>query len=191
MFSALVGLWLTSSLWFFTTVGVTLNLSVTLYWQGVTMSHHIPQGSEVTRRAVVAGTGVLAAAATLAACSSYGNSAPPAPQAPAEPAAPAAPGAPPAGQPLASAADIPVGGGAVFASQRVVVTQPAPGTFKAFSAVCTHQGCTVNRVTAGTINCPCHGSKYDIKDGSVVKGPAPRPLEERQITVSGTTIQLV
>jgi Rieske Fe-S protein len=157
------------------------------------MSHYTPQESEVSRRAVVAGTGVLAAAAaaTLAACSNYGNSAPSAPQASREPAASAAPGAPPAGQPLASTADIPVGGGAVFASQRVVVTQPAPGTFKAFSAVCTHQGCTVNKVAGGTINCPCHGSKYDIKDGSVVNGPAPRPLEERQITVSGTTIQLV
>jgi len=156
------------------------------------MSHHTPQRSEVTRRAVVAGTGVLAVSATLAACSSNGSSAPP--PAPAEPAAPAAPGAPPAGpagQSLASTADIPVGGGAVFASQEVVVTQPAAGTFKAFSAVCTHQGCTVNRVAAGTINCPCHGSKYDIRDGSVVNGPASRPLEERQVTVSGNTIQLV
>ena len=79
----------------------------------------------------------------------------------------------------------------MFASQEVVVTQPAAGTFKAFSAVCTHQGCTVSRVAAGTINCPCHGSKYDIRDGSVVNGPASRPLEERQVTVSGTTIQLV
>jgi Rieske Fe-S protein len=155
------------------------------------MSHHTPQGAEVTRRAVVAGSGVLAVSATLAACSSYGNSAPP--SASREPVTPAAPGAPPAGpagQSLASTADIPVGGGAVFASQRVVVTQPAPGTFKAFSAVCTHQGCTVNKVAAGTINCPCHGSKYAIADGSVVNGPAPRPLEERQITVSGNTIQL-
>ena len=157
------------------------------------MSHYTPQESEVSRRAVVAGTGILAAAAaaTLAACSNYGNSAPSAPQASREPAASTAPSAPPAGRPLASTADIPVGGGKVFASQRVVVTQPAPGTFKAFSAVCTHQGCTVNKVAGGTINCPCHGSKYDIKDGSVVNGPAPRPLEERQITVSGTTIQLV
>jgi Rieske Fe-S protein len=155
------------------------------------MSHYTPQESEVSRRAVVAGTGVLAAAATLAACSNYGNSAPSAPQASREPAASAAPGAPPAGQPLASTADILVGGGKVFASQRVVVTQPAQGTFKAFSAVCTHQGCTVNKVAGGTINCPCHGSKYGIKDGSVIHGPAPRPLEERQITVSGTTIQLV
>ncbi|MGH3886490.1 MAG: Rieske (2Fe-2S) protein [Pseudonocardiaceae bacterium] len=144
----------------------------------------------MTRRAVVAGTGVLAVSATVAACSSYRDSAPAAPQAPGEPAAPDAPPAGPAGQSLASTADIPVGGGAVFADQEVVVTQPTQGAFKAFSATCTHSGCTVNKVAAGTINCPCHGSKYDIKDGSVVNGPASRPLAQRQITVSGDTIQL-
>ncbi len=150
------------------------------------MPHHTPQGSEVTRRAVVAGTGVLAVSATLVACSSYGSSAP---QTPADPAAPAAPGGP-AGQSLASASDIPVGGGAVFADEEVVVTQPTPGAFKAFSATCTHQSCTVSKVAAGTINCPCHGSKFAIADGSVVNGPASRPLAEREITVSGGTIQL-
>ncbi|MGH8917415.1 MAG: Rieske 2Fe-2S domain-containing protein [Actinomycetes bacterium] len=153
------------------------------------MPHHTPSKSEVTRRAVVAGTGVLAVSATLAACSSDGNSAPPA-QATPEPAAPRGQDAPPAGQSLASTTAIPVGGGAVFPSQQVVVTQPVAGTFKAFSAICTHSGCMVNKVAAGTINCPCHGSKYDIKDGSVVDGPAPDPLAERKITVSGNAIQL-
>ncbi len=162
------------------------------------MSHHIPPGPEMTRRAVVAGTGVLAVSAALAACSSYGNPNQPAPQAPLEPAplgpvtppAPDAPRADPAGEPLASTADIPVGGGEVFADQKVVVTQPQPGTFKAFSAVCTHQGCTVSKVASGTIDCPCHGSKFAIADGSVVNGPASSPLDERQVTVSGDTIQL-
>jgi Rieske Fe-S protein len=91
---------------------------------------------------------------------------------------------------LGSTSDIPVGGGAVFESQKVVVTQPTPGNFKAFSAICTHAGCTVNKVASGTINCPCHGSKYAIADGSVVNGPAKKPLAERQIMVSGNTIQL-
>src|ERR671916_355241 len=157
------------------------------------MSHHTPPGPEMTRRAVVAGTGVLAVSAALAACSSYGSSAQPAPQAPLEPGPPLAPDAlpeGPAGESLASTADIPVGGGEVFADQNVVVTQPQAGTFKAFSAVCTHQGCTVSKVAAGTIDCPCHGSKFAIADGSVVDGPASSPLEERQVTVSGDTIQL-
>ncbi|MDQ3764192.1 MAG: Rieske (2Fe-2S) protein [Actinomycetota bacterium] len=164
------------------------------------MSHHTGHGSEVTRRAVVAGTGLLAASAALAACSSYGNSAGSAPEAPLadQPAAPADQPAAPgdrsgasAGQPLGSTGDIPVGGGAVFASQEVVVTQPEPGTFKAFSATCTHQGCTVNKVASGTIDCPCHGSKFAIADGSVVDGPASRPLAQRQIEVAGDTIQLL
>ena len=54
-------------------------------------------------------------------------------------------------------ADIPVGGGKVFDALKVVVTQPTAGDYKAFSAVCTHQGCTVNGVSNGVITCPCHG----------------------------------
>ncbi|HSZ31192.1 MAG TPA: Rieske (2Fe-2S) protein, partial [Pseudonocardiaceae bacterium] len=68
--------------------------------------------------------------------------------------------------------------------------QPTPGTFEAFSAICTHQGCTVNKVTSGTIDCPCHGSKFAIADGSVVHGPASRPLPKRQVTVAGDAILL-
>ena len=155
------------------------------------MPHHTPQGSEVTRRAVVAGTGILAVSATLAACSSYGQSAGPASDAPADQPAAGTDQSALAGETLAKTGDVPVGGGAVFADQGVVVTQPTPGSFKAFSATCTHTGCTVNRVASGTINCPCHGSKYAIADGAVVNGPAKKPLPERQITVSGDTIQLV
>ena len=62
------------------------------------------------------------------------------------------------------------------------------GTFKGFSAVCTHQGCIVATIANGTIDCPCHGSKFSIKDGSVVNGPAPSPLPPVAITVQGTSI---
>jgi len=71
---------------------------------------------------------------------------------------------------LAAVAEIPVGGGKVFAGPKVVVTQPVKGQFKAFSAVCTHVGCVCNAVTGGTINCPCHGAKFKISDGAVVAG---------------------
>ena len=70
---------------------------------------------------------------------------------------------------------------------QVVVTQPAEGTFYAFSAACPHQGCSVSRVEDEVISCPCHGSQFDIKDGSVLRGPARAPLSQRQIVVSGTT----
>jgi Rieske Fe-S protein len=133
---------------------------------------------ELTRRGVIAGAGAVAATAAASACATYG-------QAPA-----AAPPPAPAGTPLANVADIPVGGGTVFPEQQVVVTQPEAGNFRAFSAVCTHQGCTVTDVGGGTINCPCHGSKFAITDGAPAAGPAERPLEARQVTVAGDSLTL-
>ncbi|WP_424888779.1 Rieske (2Fe-2S) protein [Streptomyces sp. XH2] len=91
---------------------------------------------------------------------------------------------------LAKAADIPEGGGKVFPDRKVVVTQPAKGEFKAFSAVCTHQGCLVKDVSGGTINCPCHGSRFGIADGSVQGGPAQRPLPGQQVSVHGGSLHL-
>jgi Rieske Fe-S protein len=94
------------------------------------------------------------------------------------------------GTALAATGDIPVGGGKVFTDEQVVVTQPAGGTFAAFSAVCTHQGCTVAEVTDGTIDCPCHGSKFKIADGAVSSGPATQPLPKKTITVAAGKITL-
>ena len=91
---------------------------------------------------------------------------------------------------LGTAAEVPVGGGKIFTAAKVVVTQPSKGEFKAFSAVCTHVGCLCNQVADGTINCPCHGSKFKITDGSVVAGPAPAPLAAKTVTVSGGKILL-
>jgi len=85
---------------------------------------------------------------------------------------------------------IPVGGGRIFVEQDVVVTQPDRGQFKAFTATCTHQGCIVGTVKDGLIICPCHGSRYSITDGSVVQGPAPSPLAELAIDVTGGKITL-
>ena len=89
---------------------------------------------------------------------------------------------------LARTADIPVGGGKILTDKKIVITEPQSGTFKAFTAVCTHQGCIVDSVSGGTINCPCHGSKFSIVNGSVVNGPAPSPLAPVGIEVQGTSI---
>ncbi|HEY7882344.1 MAG TPA: Rieske 2Fe-2S domain-containing protein [Streptosporangiaceae bacterium] len=89
----------------------------------------------------------------------------------------------PKGTVLGAASDVPVGGGAIYTAAKVVVTQPASGQYKAFSAVCTHVGCLVNKVTSGTIDCPCHGSEFKITDGAVVAGPAPSPLPARPIKI--------
>ncbi|TXS51183.1 Rieske (2Fe-2S) protein [Streptomyces sp. t39] len=97
----------------------------------------------------------------------------------------------PSGKELARTADIPVGGGTVFKEQEVVVTQPEAGRFEAFSAICTHQRCTVGSVSDGLIACPCHGSRFRIADASVEHGPATEPLPPKRITVSGDVILLV
>ncbi|MET9562008.1 Rieske (2Fe-2S) protein [Streptomyces tauricus] len=148
-----------------------------------------------TRRTVLA-TG--AASALLLGCSEYGdeNSGGDTEEAPS--AAPSA--APsgsasggdtaPGGKELTRTADVPVGGGKIFKDEKVVVTQPEEGGFKAFSAVCTHQGCLVANVSDGTINCTCHGSRFRVADGSVAGGPAPKPLPAQQITVTGDSISL-
>jgi Rieske Fe-S protein len=91
---------------------------------------------------------------------------------------------------VARVEEIPVGGGRIFAAERVVLTQPESGRIRAFSTVCTHQGCAVDQIAGGTINCPCHGSKFAVADGSVVAGPALRPLPELPVRVENDTILL-
>ncbi|MFD9795329.1 Rieske (2Fe-2S) protein [Streptomyces sp. NPDC059070] len=143
-----------------------------------------------SRRAVLA---VAAGTAALAGCGggdkSSGTDATPTGGRTSPPVA-SAPSSSAGGAVLATTSEIPVGGGTVFADRKVVVTQPEAGTFKAFSAICTHQGCTVKDVSGGTINCPCHGSKYRVADASVAAGPAPRPLPAERITVENGSIRL-
>ncbi len=91
---------------------------------------------------------------------------------------------------LAKTSEIPEGGGLVLADQGVVITQPKPGMFNAFSSSCTHAGCPVDNVSDGTINCNCHGSKFSIEDGSPVSGPAQTPLPEKPLIVAGSKISL-
>jgi Rieske Fe-S protein len=149
------------------------------------MSDRPCAGPGVSRRAVVLGGCGLAGSALLAGCATYGPGGPVAAPVAAPAAAPAA-----AGEVLAGTADVPVGGGLVLAARDVVLTQPVAGTFKAFSATCTHQGCTVAEVAGGTINCTCHGSRFAVADGFVAAGPAPSPLPEKVITVQGSSITL-
>lgn len=98
------------------------------------------------------------------------------------------PAAKPASNVLTTVAAVPAGGGVVLGKSGVVVTKDATGTIHAFSATCTHQGCTVSSVSGGTINCPCHGSRFDAATGAVVQGPATRPLPTVAVTVQANQI---
>lgn len=134
---------------------------------------------EIPRKTVLAGAGVGLVAVAVAACSSGSAPEPSESSAASDSSAPAEPKA------LTPTADVPVGSGVIV--DEIVVTQPTAGDFKGFSAVCTHTGCLLNEIADGTINCPCHGSKFSL-DGAVVNGPATRPLETVAVRVQGDSV---
>jgi Rieske Fe-S protein len=138
--------------------------------------------ASINRRRALAGSAALAVGApVLAACGSDGSTA-------VDSGASGGSGGSGSGETLASAADVPVGGCLVIPDAKVVVTQPTVGDFKAFTAVCTHQGCLVETSTEGDIPCPCHSSKFSLEDGSPVSGPATSALAAVEITVDGDSI---
>jgi len=149
------------------------------------MTNYEEPFSAPCRRTVVATIGAAGLAAALTACGGGDDA-----KVPAEPAGaqPGDGGA--AGTVLARTSEIPVGGGKIFKDEGVVVTQPTKGEFKAFSNRCTHKQCPVTSVEGGTINCTCHGSKFDIADGSVKQNPAPQPLPAAKISVDGDSVRL-
>ena len=136
----------------------------------------------VIRTVGAIGVGVVGAA-TLTACGGGGDGT----TATGKPAGSASPSAGTANDAI-KVADIPVGGGKIFTDMHVVVTQPKAGEFKAFSSICTHKGCPVTNVDNGTINCLCHGSKFDAATGKVTQGPAVKALPSKTATVNGDSI---
>ncbi|UQX00492.1 Rieske (2Fe-2S) protein [Streptomyces sp. RerS4] len=152
----------------------------------MTESTRMSEPTPTARRTVLAVGAAALAGGTLAACGGGGGEKPA--TEPGNVTTPSA--APSAGSPagaekaLVKASAVPVGGGVVLKDQKLVVTQPTAGSFRCFSAVCTHQGCLVDKVADGTIDCPCHNSRFKVADGAVAKGPATRPLPEQKITVA-------
>lgn len=159
------------------------------------MTEKLPLDRLSRRQALTGAAGVGVVLPVLAACA--GNEA--GPVTADDPSAGTATGGSPSaaggdergGTDLAATSDIEVGGGAIFPDEQVVVTQPSEGDFRAFSTVCTHQGCAVAEVSGDGIVCPCHGSVFSITDGAPQGGPATVPLEERAVTVEGGRIGLV
>lgn len=129
-----------------------------------------------SRRIVFHGLGALGVAAALAGCAGGDDSAD------AKVAA---------GTELTTTDQVPVQGGVVLIDQKVVVTQPTAGEFKAFTAICTHQGLLVGEVENGVIHCDNHGSEFDFSTGQVTQGPATQPLAEVAIKVKGDKILTV
>ncbi|MPZ25435.1 MAG: Rieske 2Fe-2S domain-containing protein [Micromonosporaceae bacterium] len=155
--------------------------------------------SGASRRAWLAGAGAIGATAVLAACGTNNESPGTPPGADgngSEPGPDDTGGGDTGGdqEPLTSADEVEVGGGVILASESVVVTQPTAGTFKGFSAACTHEGCTVSSIRDGIIHCACHGSQYSIEDGSVLQaapGLTPQtqnPLPTVEILEDGGSI---
>jgi Rieske Fe-S protein len=91
---------------------------------------------------------------------------------------------------LAKLADIPIGG-AISAKDAggsdIIITRPTDTTVAAFTAICTHMGCTV-KPGSQTFVCPCHGSTYDAKTGDRISGPARGGLAKINVKVSGQNV---
>ncbi|MGW0761259.1 Rieske 2Fe-2S domain-containing protein [Streptomyces sp. NPDC002814] len=152
-------------------------------------SESVQPVSAPSRRTVVAAVGVAGLAVALTACGSEDDASGSSTEQGADASSPAADGDA-GGAALAKTSDIPEGSGKVFADEKVVVSQPAAGDYKAYSTICTHQGCPMTDLKEDIISCACHGSTFSIADGSVQKGPATKPLEAKEITVSGDSITL-
>jgi Rieske Fe-S protein len=140
----------------------------------------------ISRQRVLLGAGLGLVTAVVAACSTYGKKPAPASESTASPSATGGTAAP-AAKAIAKTTDVPVGSGVIVGD--IVVSQPSAGVFRGFSAKCTHMGCILDKVADGTIDCPCHGSKFNL-DGTVANGPASKPLVTETITVQGDTIVL-
>jgi cytochrome b6-f complex iron-sulfur subunit len=76
----------------------------------------------------------------------------------------------------------------LFGGKPAILIHTPQGTYKAFTAVCTHLSCTVQfRQDLGHIWCACHDGHFDL-NGQVIGGPPPRPLAEFAVTVRGTDV---
>ncbi|MCS0637356.1 Rieske (2Fe-2S) protein [Streptomyces sp. LP05-1] len=129
-------------------------------------------GQSAARRTVLKGAALAGAAgAGAAACSTeskLGHARQPTPTAPVD---------------LGAADAVPVGGAKLYREQRLVVSRPAEGQYRAFSAQCTHAGCVLAKVDGTEGDCACHGSRFDVTTGLVLQGPASVPLPKVPVKV--------
>jgi len=145
------------------------------------MTSNESEGGLSRRKVLVAGAGTALGVTALAACGGGGSTG-----SSSTPTSGSNGGSGGGGQVLAKVADVPVGG-AVSATDAngkpVIVSQPTAGDVVAFSAICTHMGCTV-APQGSQLVCPCHGSTYDLATGDNTGGPAPSPLPKVSVKVT-------
>lgn len=92
---------------------------------------------------------------------------------------------------IGNATDVAEGQMRVFdvAGTRVNVSN-AGGDLYAFDDTCTHTGCSLagGELDGTTVTCPCHGSRFDVTTGAVLRGPAQRPVRSRAVRVEGAEL---
>ncbi|MFF9404523.1 Rieske 2Fe-2S domain-containing protein [Streptomyces anandii] len=135
----------------------------------------MPGRPSASRRTVLRGAAVTPVAGLgLAACGPGGGT-----SAPATPTAPVD---------LGAESEVPKGGAKLYRDHNVVVSRDASGALKAFSTICTHAGCPINKLQGTTLVCPCHGSEFDATTGKVVRSPATDPLASLPVRAEGGKI---
>jgi Rieske Fe-S protein len=142
---------------------------------------------DIPRRAVIRGA-LVAAAAAVAGYAAARHSAAAGPKHRTAAANGYGIGTGAGGRQLAALGDVPPGGGLVVAADRVVLTRDGAGTVRGFSSTCTHQGCPVSGVEDGAIVCPCHGSRFDVRTGAPIQGPATRGLTAVNVVVRADSV---
>ncbi|MEU6667287.1 Rieske (2Fe-2S) protein [Streptomyces sp. NPDC046727] len=128
----------------------------------------MPARSSASRRTVLRGAAAVPVAGLgLAACSAPGgNGAAATPTAPVD---------------LGAESEVAKGGAKLYRDHNVVVSRDQDGALKAYSTICTHAGCPINKLQGTTLICPCHGSEFDAVTGKVVQAPATEPLAELSV----------
>ncbi|MFK0116060.1 ubiquinol-cytochrome c reductase iron-sulfur subunit [Streptomyces sp. NPDC090994] len=79
---------------------------------------------------------------------------------------------------LGAEGEVARGGVKLYRDHNVVVGRSEDGSLTAYSTVCTHAGCAIDRLEEERLVCPCHGSAFDPRTGEVLHAPATVPLEE-------------
>ena len=135
---------------------------------------------EITRRAALITGAGAAGVAVLAACSAGGNAGEPGGGATSQSA----------GKSIGALDGVPVGQAVSVKlpdGSPGILARPTATTAACFSAICTHEGCTV-KPNGAQLDCPCHGSRFDALTGQVLQGPATRPLPSIPVDVRGDRV---